>query len=68
MQENIFLKAKELQKKHTDRVFKVAFTNYKGYNIQSEPIDLAIIKSALGLSLSSHMGFSQNVKAKYGLA
>lgn len=66
MQKNIFLEVKKLQKKHSDRVFKVAFTNYKGYSIQSEPIELAIIKSVLGLSLSSTKDFSQNVRAKYG--
>lgn len=62
---DIFKKAKELQKETKNSVVKVVYKNYQGYVLESEPVELAIIKSSLGLMSQSSNSFLTNVKGKY---
>lgn len=63
---SIFKQAKKLQSKHTDKVVRVVYKNYSGLGLEIEPVELAVIKSSLGLMAQSSNGFLANTKGKYG--
>ncbi|MBR6641151.1 MAG: hypothetical protein IKL08_03040 [Clostridia bacterium] len=63
---DVFREAKSLQKTTNSHVVKVVYKNYKGLSLEMEPIELAIIKSSLGLMAQQQNSFLTNTKGKYG--
>ena len=61
-----YKEAKKLQQQVNNGVVKVVYKNYSGYNVEIEPIDLAIIKSSLGMMKQTANSFKANVGSKYG--
>jgi len=58
--------AKDLNQLNNGFVSKIQKKSYKGYDVVSEPIELATIKNELNLIYQYHKGFNANVKSKYG--
>lgn len=63
---SVFKQAKQLQAKRKNSIVKVVYKNYKGLTLEIEPVELAVIKSSLGLIAQSNNGFLANVRGKYG--
>ncbi|HDX6330669.1 hypothetical protein [Campylobacter fetus] len=63
---DVFRQAKSLQKTTNSQVVKVVYKNYKGLSLEVEPIELAIIKSSLGLMAQQQNSFLANTRGKYG--
>lgn len=63
---DIFRQAKSLQKTTNSQVVKVVYKNYKGLSLEVEPVELAVIKSSLGLIAQQQNNFLSNTKNKYG--
>ena len=63
---DVYKQAKSLQKTTNSQVVKVVYKNYKGLSLEVEPVELAIIKSSLGLMSQQQNNFLANTKNKYG--
>ena len=63
---DVYKQAKSLQKTTNSQVVKVVYKNYKGLSLEVEPIELAVIKSSLGLKTQQQNSFLTNTKSKYG--
>ena len=63
---DVYKQAKSLQKTTNSQVVKVVYKNYKGLSLEVEPVELAIIKSSLGLIAQQQNNFLTNTKNKYG--
>jgi len=62
----VFKRAKEIQSRLKNGVVRVTYKNYKGLSVEIEPVELAVIKSSLGLMAQTTNSFLSNVKVKYG--
>ncbi|MEE3695146.1 hypothetical protein V2I21_08465 [Campylobacter sp. CLAX-22107-21] len=63
---DVYRQAKSLQKTTNSQVVKVVYKNYKGLSLEVEPVELAVIKSSLGLMAQQQNNFLANTKNKYG--
>lgn len=63
---DIYRQAKSLQKTTNSQVVKVVYKNYKGLSLEVEPVELAVIKSSLGIIAQQQNNFLTNTKNKYG--
>ena len=63
---DVYRQAKSLQKTTNSQVVKVVYKNYKGLSLEVEPVELAVIKSSLGLIAQQQNNFLTNTKSKYG--
>lgn len=63
---DIYRQAKSLQKTTNSQVVKVVYKNYKGLSLEVEPVELAVIKSSLGIISQQQNNFLANTKNKYG--
>lgn len=63
---DVYRQAKSLQKTTNSQVVKVVYKNYKGLSLEVEPVELAVIKSYLGLITQQQNNFLANTKNKYG--
>lgn len=63
---DVYRQAKSLQKTTNSQVVKVVYKNYKGLSLEVEPVELAVIKSSLGLISQQQNNFLANTKNKYG--
>ena len=61
-----YLVAKNLNTLNNGFVTSIKKNSYKGYDVVSEPVELASVRNGLDLMYQYHKGFSANVKAKYG--
>lgn len=61
-----YKEAKKLQRQVSGGVVRVVYKNYGGYGVEVEPIDLAIVKSSLGMMKQTANSFKTNVGNKYG--
>lgn len=57
---DVFKQAKSLQKTTNSQVVKVVYKNYKGLSLEVEPVELAVIKSSLGLMAQQQNNFLTN--------
>ena len=63
---DVYRQAKSLQKTTNSQVVKVVYKNYKGLSLEVEPVELAVIKSSLGIMAQQQNNFLTNTKNKYG--
>ena len=63
---DVYRQAKSLQKTTNSQIVKVVYKNYKGLSLEVEPVELAVIKSSLGLIAQQQNNFLTNTKSKYG--
>lgn len=63
---DVYRQAKSLQNTTNSQVVKVVYKNYKGLSLEVEPVELAVIKSSLGLITQQQNNFLANTKNKYG--
>ena len=63
---DVYKQAKSLQKTTNSQVVKVVYKNYKGLSLEVEPVELAVIKSSLGIIAQQQNNFLTNTKNKYG--
>ena len=62
---DVYRQAKSLQNTTNSQVVKVVYKNYKGLSLEVEPVELAVIKSSLGLITQQQNNFLANTKNKY---
>ena len=57
---DVYRQAKSLQKTTNSQVVKVVYKNYKGLSLEVEPVELAVIKSSLGIIAQQQNNFLTN--------
>ncbi len=63
--EEAYLKSKQINKEQPNISAKIVKSQYGGYQLSYEPIELSVIKSSINTLISRDKSFMENYRLKY---